>query len=105
DRSGRGLQQSGDREQRRGLAGAVRTDERHDLTLFDAQINIAADLDRSIASRQRFYRQQIVCHHSSPKYERMTSSLFRTSSGVPSAIFRPFSRTTTRSEIYRNIDT
>src|SRR5262249_43918780 len=103
-----------DRAQRRGLAGAVGADQRDDLALVDLDRDALERLDRAVVRvdllddedgalavglrghgvcRLRDLRFVLLAHAWLPRYASMTRGCSRTSCGVPSAIFSPWSST------------
>lgn len=78
-----------DGHERGGLAGAVGTDEGHDLAVIHAQGNVAQGLDVAVVG--------INCpdfkHLRFLPDRRMTRGLLRTSAGVPAAMREPYSMT------------
>src|SRR5450759_409680 len=88
---------SANRSERGCLAGAVGAEQRDDLAFCDAKRDSVQDLGRSITGAHICQLEHL--HYESPRYASITAGFPCTSAGVPSAIFRPKSRTTTRSEI------
>ena len=91
---------SADGGQQRGFAGAIRTHQRHDLTLLDVQRDIPQDLDLTVSDVDCAHAEQrcgIRAHpccctsraYRLPRYASITAGLAVTSVGVPSAILRP----------------
>src|SRR6266576_1278305 len=92
------MHQARDGAQRGGLAGAVGPDEGDDLALLDLDRHPAQGLDAPVEGVDAFQLEQ--GHQADlPRYASITRTSLRTSSGGPSAIFSPWSRTTIRSEI------
>src|SRR5438445_9095801 len=92
------MHQARDGAQRGGLAGAVGPDQGDDLALLDLDRHAAQGLDAPVEGVDAFQLEQ--WHQADfPRYASITRASLRTSSGLPSAIFSPWSRTTIRSEI------
>ena len=97
-----------DRAQRRGLPGAVRADQRHDLALRGrrARCPSARGSRRSRRARPRArgpgavgrVARSLMPSLRLPRYASITRSSAWISAGVPSAIFPPYSSTVMRSE-------
>src|SRR5437763_17192755 len=88
--------ESGDRAQRRRLAGAVAAEKRHHLALGDAEREPMQDVAEAI---ERIDRVELEDHAATPpRYARRTSGLRWLSAGVPSAISAPKCITEMRSE-------
>src|SRR4051794_14174523 len=89
-----------DRPQRRRLARAVGADERDDLALVDLERDALERLDRAVEGMDVLDDEDRLvpvpgagggAHAWLPRYASMTRGLVRTSAGVPSAIFSPWS--------------
>src|SRR6478736_4264822 len=100
--------QPGHRAQRSALARAVAADQRDDAAGLDLQRNAVQGADGPVAHRQVLDDQhvQVVPRAdtatgaaSSPRYASITLGSARTAAGAPSAIFAPWSITTTRSQM------
>ena len=87
---------------RRGLAGPVGAEDHDDLAFGDLQIEPVQHGDGAVTGGEATSAQER--HVVVPRYASMTFSLFCTSEGVPSAILRPNSITTTRSLMLITID-
>ena len=88
--------EAGDAAQRRGLAGAVATEERDDLAFGHAQRQAVKDVAEAVVGVDAFdFEDQAA---TPPRYARRTSGFFWISSGVPSAIRLPKCITEMRSE-------
>ena len=89
------------RQQRGGLAGAVRTEQGDHLALVDVQVEVADDGDAVVAgghvarssSSVRVSRLAAVLAPTEPRYASITVGSRLISAGVPSAILRPNSIT------------
>src|SRR5262249_7933596 len=82
--------QPGQRRQDRGLAGAVRAEEGHDLPLVDAERDAADRLDMAVRHDQVIDFQEA---HDAPRYAAITAGSLATVAGAPCAITLPKSRT------------
>src|SRR6185436_17670441 len=97
------LQQAGDRAQRRGLARAVRADERDDLALLHLEVDAVQRRNGSVADFEIMDRQK--CGHrsavsaGSPRYASMTCLFARIASGSSTAMVFPKLMTTIRSQM------
>src|SRR5439155_23229597 len=97
------VHEAGDRAQRRGLPRAVGADERDDLARRNGERHAAQGLHAAVEDvdpthlEERCRRRRRGRHQCCfPRYASMTRWSLRTCSGVPSAIFSPWSRTTMR---------
>src|SRR5262249_24934921 len=88
-----------DRPQGGGLARPVGAENRRDPTVHDAEADAVQRLRAPVEGLELLHLQEDTHAAVLPRYARMTSGSCCTSAGVPSAIFRPKSSTTTRSEI------
>src|ERR1700694_1333540 len=88
---------AGDRAQRCGLARSVRAQQRYRAALGHLQGYAVEDGRRAVPRVHPFQLEEGA--PAAPRWAAITAGLRGTSAGAPSAIFRPKSRTTTRSEI------
>src|SRR5439155_20070148 len=93
-----GLHEAEDRLDRAALPGAVGAKDGADLAGGHLEGDALDGGHGAVADLEILHPEQ-VAHASAPRYASMTSAFFRTSAGVPSAIFWPKFRTTIRSEI------
>src|SRR4051794_24811160 len=110
DPSGARRHDAGDRPQRRRLAGAVRADQRDDLTLVDLERDALERLDRAVEGVDVLHEEDGLvavrrgpvagAHAWLPRYASITRGFLRTSAGAPSAIFSPWSSTVMWSETF-----
>src|SRR4030095_2083904 len=89
DPVGRRGEQPGDRFQERGLAGAVRADDRHRFAGMDLEVDAEQRLEVAVEGRQAVRGEERCRHTSIPRYTRRTSGSAITASGAPSASFAP----------------
>src|SRR5262249_37157951 len=98
--------ESEDRLHRRRLARGITAEERDDLALADLVGDALQDVERPVVGVDFGELQQqlsVVPAHATrrrrPRYASITFSSFRTWTGLPSAIFTPWSSTMTRSDM------
>src|SRR5258707_15572522 len=95
-----GVHHAGNCAQGCGLAGAIGAEQGGDATFGDLKIKPEQHLGGAVESAKPSGLQQHRSHHFAvPRYAAITSGSVRTSAGVPSAILRPKSSTTTLSQI------
>src|SRR6266478_2700518 len=93
-----GLYHSAHRPERRGLAGSVGAEDRGDAAALHREREPVEHLGPPVLGGQVFRFQQRRHQLSLPRYARMTSGSRWIIAGGPSAIRRPKSSTTTRSD-------
>src|SRR5262249_54614813 len=97
---GGGAEDARDHAQRRGLAGAVGADERHDLALVHRERHAEERLEITVEGGDIGELEQrphlTTSLYFAPRYASITSGLCTTSVGVPAAMRTPWSSTTTR---------
>src|SRR5439155_1418704 len=87
-----------DGAQRRGLARAVRSEQR-DHTAFRHRERHSMEHRGRPVTRMDVLELEQRGHQAAPRYASITAGLRCTSAGLPSAIFLPKSSTTTRSQM------
>src|SRR5258707_2182829 len=93
-----GLHHSTHRPERRGLAGSVGAEDRGNSAALHRERESVEDLGPAVLGGQVFRLQESRHQFSLPRYARMTSGSRWIIAGGPSAIRRPKSSTTTRSD-------